>query len=99
MFNKEDLYEFLMEINPDNQSDQMIWVALATKLYLDTSDKESNKLFDVMEKAKRYNLIIPDDESAKGWNFIKDHVEGKISTPEELEKLVIEHGFTATTSN
>lgn len=99
MFSKSELYESIMEFEPETESDKMIWQGLATKLYIDTEDKNSNKLFDVMEKAKRHNIIVPEPEMAAAWRFIKEHVEGKISSPEELEKLVLDYGLTTIASD
>lgn len=98
MFNRQELYEYLMEYDPTPDSDP-IWQALATKFYIETENTESDKLFDIIEKSKQYNINVPDPEMAQGWQFIKEHVEGKITTPEELEKLVNEYGYTTITSS
>jgi hypothetical protein len=98
MFNKLELYEYLMEFEATSESDKMFWLALATKFYIETEDPESSKLFDVITKAERYQVIVPDAEMASGWNFIKEH-QSKISSPHDLEKIVLEYGLTTTTSN
>lgn len=98
MFNRQELYEYLMEYDPTPNEDA-IWQALATKFYIETENTQSNKLFDIIQKSKQYNINVPDHEMADGWRFIKEHVEGKITTPEELEKLVTKHGYTTITSS
>lgn len=98
MFNRQELYEYLMGYDP-TPDDDPVWQAMATKYYIETQDAQSDKLFDIIEKSKKYNINVPDPEMAQGWQFIKDHVEGKITTPEELEKLVNEYGYTTITSS
>lgn len=99
MFSNIELYEYLMEFEPENESDRMIWQGLATKLHIEITDSNSNKLFDVMEKAKRHDILVPEPEMAAAWRFIKEHVEGKITSPEELEKLVLDYGLGTIASN
>jgi hypothetical protein len=98
MFNATELYEYLIEFDPITESDKMIWQGLATKLWLDLKDENSNKMFDVIEKAQRYEIIVPEPEMVSTWQFLKDN-QSKISSPEDLEKLVLEYGLTTTTSN
>ena len=87
-----------MGYDPSPDSDP-VWQALATKFYIETDNPESDKLFDIVERAKAYNIIVPDPEMARGWEFIKEHVDGKITTPDELEKLVNEYGYRTITSS
>jgi hypothetical protein len=97
MFNGIELYEYLMEFEATSDSDKTFWQALATKFYIETSDPNSSKLFDVMTKSERYKVLIPDVEMASAWNFIKEN-QSKLKSPEDLEKLVIEYGFATITS-
>lgn len=87
MFKLNELYEWLMEEPLEKEGDRMIWEGLATKFYIEFGKVDSNKLFDVVQKAKNYGLELPNQEMAKGWEFISQFVDGKILTPEELEKL------------
>lgn len=97
MFNINDIYDYLMEFTPESEGDSQIWQGLATKLYMDITDKSSNKLFDVMQKAKNLNINVPDEEMQSAWQFLKDN-QSKISSPEDLEKIVLEYGFGRSTS-
>jgi hypothetical protein len=98
MFKQEDIYEYLMEFDAVNGLDQ-IWEGLAAKFYLDATSNDEHKLFDVIEKGKQHNITVPNSEMLEGWRFIKEYVEGKVSTPEELEKLINEYGHRTTTSS
>lgn len=96
MFRKDELYEYLMEA--DTELDQ-IWEGLAAKFYVEADSNDSNKLSDIAEKAKANNIIFPDPEMVSAWRFIKEHVEGKVTSTGEFEKLVNAYGLTTTTSN
>ncbi len=87
MFKLNELYEWLMQEPLDSEGDRMIWEGLATKFYIEFGSADENKLFDVVEKAKKHGLDLPNQEMAKGWEFIKKFVDGKNLTPQELEKL------------
>lgn len=96
MFTESELYEWLMKLTPDLNGDRMMWEGLATKMWMQYKDTGSNKLFDVMEKAKNYEIIIPNIEMQKQWQFIKDNVEGKILSIEEFQRIM--NGYTEITS-
>lgn len=91
MFKFNELYEWLMEEPLDEEGDRMIWEGLATKFYMEFGNVDPNKLFDVTEKAKSHGVTIPNEEMKTGWLFIKEFVEGKNLTPQELEKLADEY--------
>jgi len=99
MFKLNELYEWLMEEPLDSEGDRMIWEGLATKFYIEFGEVDSNKLFDIVEKAKNYGLELPNQEMVKGWEFISQFVDGKILTPEELEKLGDEYTKFASSEN
>ena len=96
MFTESELYEWLMKLTPDVNGDRMMWEGLATKMWMQYKDTDSNKLFDVMEKAKNYEINIPNIEMQKQWQFIKDNVEGKILSIEEFQRIM--NGYTEITS-
>jgi hypothetical protein len=98
MFSKLELYEYLMDFEATSESDKMFWQSLATKFYIETDDPNSSKLFDVMTKAERYQITLPDAEAVAAWNFIKDN-QSKITSPHDLEKIVLEYGLATITSN
>lgn len=99
MFNNDYIYEYLMSYNLSDGTDTHVWQALATKLFIDTADKDTNKIFDIIAKAKRFNIHVPDEEMATAWMFVRNNVEGKDLNIDEFEKLVIENGYAATQSN
>jgi len=96
MFKLNDLYEWLMEEPLESEGDRMVWEGLATKFYIEFGEIDPNKLFDVVQKAKNYGLELPNEEMAKGWKFISQFIDGKIVTPEELEKLGDEYAKFAS---
>lgn len=95
MFNESELYEWLMSLNPDTVGDKIMWEGMATKMWMEYNDTNSNKLFDVMEKAKNYEITIPNVEMQETWQFIKDNIEGKVFDLEEFERIA--NGYTRTT--
>lgn len=95
MFKETELYEWLMTLSPDTPGDRVMWEGLATKMWMECEDKSSNILFDVMEKAKNYEITIPNVEMQKTWQFIKDNIEGKVFDLEEFERIA--NGYTRTT--